>query len=138
MKRILIVDDEPTIITLVTIALKKSGYDVVTAESGQQALDLLERDKVAPDVLFTDLNIPGMNGIELAIKVKGLFPSVDMIIASANYPDGARERACSIGIKVSLDKPYLVPTLLSAITQCANTPTSSRSVFLLTFNSMVK
>ncbi len=67
-ERILIVDDEPSLCELLSILFEMEGYTVRTAASGEEAVDLL--DPFSPDVILTDLNMPGMSGRELLRHVK--------------------------------------------------------------------
>jgi CheY-like chemotaxis protein len=71
-KKILVVDDEKEIRTLLKQAFTNAGYDVRTASSAESALELLEEEKI--HVMFLDLNLPGMNGIELCGKIKKMLP----------------------------------------------------------------
>lgn len=66
--RILIVDDEDAILNMFTLGFTKKGYKVSTARSGEAALELLKYEKI--HVMFLDLNLPGMNGIELCRAIK--------------------------------------------------------------------
>ncbi len=68
MKKILLVDDSMTMLMSMEGVLKRAGFDVKTATDGNQALGLI--DSYAPDLVITDLNMPGMNGIELIKKIK--------------------------------------------------------------------
>lgn len=68
MKKILLVDDSMTMLMSMEGVLKRSGFDIKTATDGNKALALL--DSFAPDLVITDLNMPGMNGIELITKMK--------------------------------------------------------------------
>lgn len=67
-KRILIVDDEVPILNMMTRAFTKAGYEVRTAESAEEALELIKTYKYL--VFFLDLNLPGMNGIELCRHIR--------------------------------------------------------------------
>ena len=60
MAKILVIDDEPGIRDLLDTLLRRKGYDVVLAESGQKGLDLFRRER--PDVIVLDLKMPGMDG----------------------------------------------------------------------------
>ena len=68
MKKILLVDDSMTMLMSMEGVLKRAGFDVKTATDGNQALGLI--DSYAPDLVITDLNMPGMDGIELIKKIK--------------------------------------------------------------------
>jgi CheY-like chemotaxis protein len=71
-KKILIVDDELEIRTLLEKVFTKEGYEVRTADSAESALELLEDEKIF--VMFLDLNLPGMNGIDLCAKIRKDIP----------------------------------------------------------------
>ncbi len=79
--RILIVDDEPSIIILLSRILEQEGYTVRTALSGQEALK--EIKGFLPDLVITDLKMPGMSGLELMNRVKESHPETDFIILTA-------------------------------------------------------
>ena len=70
--KILIVDDDEAIINMEKLAFSRAGYDVVSAEDGEQALKILQRENI--HVVFTDLNMPEMNGIELCMAIRKLTP----------------------------------------------------------------
>ena len=81
-RRILVVDDEPVIAdTLVTI-LNGNGFSAQAAYDGASALDLVALSP--PDLLITDVSMPGMNGIDLAIKVRELFPDCKVLLFSGH------------------------------------------------------
>ncbi|WOH36344.1 response regulator [Thalassotalea fonticola] len=83
-KTILIVDDEPLIIKFLACFLSFHDYNVITAKSGQLALDKLKQEAV--DLIITDQNMPDMKGIELSQEIKQLFPNTPIIISSG-YSD---------------------------------------------------
>ncbi len=66
--KILVVDDEKAIVTLLKQAFTRAGFAVAAAGSGEEALKMLEMEEIF--VMFLDLNLPGMNGIELCRKIK--------------------------------------------------------------------
>jgi len=67
-KKILVVDDEKAILNLLKQAFLRAGFVVVPAESAEEALTVLEQEELY--VMFLDLNLPGMNGIELCRRIK--------------------------------------------------------------------
>jgi len=67
-KKILVVDDEPDILKVTSIRLKKLGYNVLTAVDGKQGLDTIRREK--PDLVLLDLVMPVMNGAEVCEQIK--------------------------------------------------------------------
>lgn len=66
-KNILVVDDAPSIRALYHMAFSHSGYNVQVAPTGEEALELLRAQPA--ELLFLDLNLPGMNGLELAARI---------------------------------------------------------------------
>jgi two-component system, NtrC family, response regulator HydG len=77
-RKILIVDDDPHLRVTFEFHLAHSGYAVSTAESAEQALNRLS--EVDPDVIITDLQMPGMNGLELLQRVKSARPDIDVLV----------------------------------------------------------
>ena len=68
MNKIMIVDDESSIRKLLNRVFSKKGYDIITAESGEEALDILNRESI--QVMFLDLKLPGINGIDLCRQIR--------------------------------------------------------------------
>lgn len=81
-KKILVVDDERPILRLLNQVFTKDGYEVRTAESASDALKIVENENIL--VMFFDLNMPEMNGIELCKKIKGQKPMA-IIYAITGY-----------------------------------------------------
>ena len=67
-KKILIVDDEPDILMITEIRLKASGYEILTAADGREALEAAEKQK--PDLILLDLSMPEIDGCEVAKRIK--------------------------------------------------------------------
>lgn len=83
-RRILVVDDEPSICKAMGRLLREEGYNVVTADSGARALEILAEQTV--HVIISDQRMPAMSGTELLDRVKGLYPGIVRIIVSG-YTD---------------------------------------------------
>ncbi len=79
--RILVVDDEKSLVLLASRILKKEGYEVKGAYSGEEALVILK--KYAPNLIISDLKMPGISGIDLLKEVKKKYPEIDFIILTA-------------------------------------------------------
>ncbi|HLB43849.1 MAG TPA: response regulator, partial [Candidatus Limnocylindrales bacterium] len=79
--RILVVDDEPSIRELLDIVLQREGYEVLLAESGRTAVDLLEREPI--DLLISDIKMPDMSGVEVLRAARGLDPDLLGIMVTA-------------------------------------------------------
>jgi CheY-like chemotaxis protein len=82
-RRILVVDDEPTVRETLAMMLRAAGYDVATAENGFEAL--LQLKRVLPEIIISDLNMPKMSGFELLSVIRRRFPTVAVIASSGAY-----------------------------------------------------
>src|SRR5207237_2855619 len=94
MARILIAEDEDGIRTLIARALRQDGHDVMTARDGAQALDLLAREQGAFELLLTDIRMPVMDGIALALAAARDHPRLAILLMTG-YAD-QRERASGL------------------------------------------
>ncbi|MFH0957510.1 MAG: response regulator, partial [Pseudomonadota bacterium] len=82
MTKILLVDDEASILSLLKMSLELDGYEVFTAENGYSALKLFQKE--APDVVILDARMPEMDGIELLGKIKSLRPETEVIMITGH------------------------------------------------------
>ena len=82
-RRVLVVDDEPAIRTCLTVLLESVGYDVDVAEDGIEALLLMSKN--TPDIIISDLNMPGMSGVDLLSEIRRRSPQVVRIAMSGAY-----------------------------------------------------
>ncbi len=80
-KRILLVDDEEGIQLLYREELKEEGFTVISAYNGDEALEKFRQE--APDLVILDINMPGMNGIEVLRQMKEINPDLPVILNSA-------------------------------------------------------
>lgn len=81
MKKILLVDDEESIHLLYREELEEEGYEVHSALSGEEALEKLHI--IAPDLVILDINMPGMNGIDVLRRMKEINQAMPVILSSA-------------------------------------------------------
>ena len=82
---VLVVDDEPALVYLAKMALEAGGYEVLAAFSGPQAIQLCRDQKDRIDLLLTDINMPRMNGAELACFVVELLPDLPVMFMTGGY-----------------------------------------------------
>lgn len=101
---ILVVEDEPTVRTLIGAVLSDAGYNVLETASGPEALLAVARHPDAIDLLLTDVRMPGMNGCDLAEEFSGLRPDARIMFMSA-YTDDPRAVNVSLGAAY-LQKPF--------------------------------
>jgi len=117
MARILIAEDEESLRALVARALALDGHDIVTARDGAEALDLLARERGWFDLLLTDIRMPVMDGIALAIAAAREHPDLGILLMTG-YAD-QRERAEVLDALVHdvIAKPFSVGMIRSAVNE---------------------
>ena len=104
-QRVLAVEDNESNMILIARVVEAEGYDLMRAEDGIMALDLLAREK--PDLILLDINIPGVHGLDLAgrLKADGRLANVPLVATTANVLQGDRERCLEAGCDDYLPKP---------------------------------
>ena len=102
--KVLIVDDEAIIRESLRDWLSDVGHQVLTAENGPQALEIIEREK--PGIAFVDLVMPGMDGIELLKRTKEISPSIDVVIITAYGSVPTAINAMREGAYDYIEKPF--------------------------------
>ena len=113
---LMIVDDEKDILTVINLVLKKEGYTVHSFGSGQEAIEhLLSCSDCC--TLISDIRMPGMNGFELAKKIKTIRPEMRIILASAYLVDESELKNLLLSTKVNavLEKPFHFSKLFETI-----------------------
>ncbi len=110
---ILVVDDEPNIRRLLSFKLSRAGYEVTTAESGEEALDGLR--SVTPDLLLLDLRLPGMHGLEVLERLEKSAPELPVVVLTAQGSVETAVDAMKRGARDFLTKPLELPRLEVAV-----------------------
>src|SRR5947207_1958547 len=115
MARVLVVDDDPDLLTLVELQLRHHGHDVATANGGEQALQYVD-EHGSPDVAVLDVAMPGMNGFELLETLRHRPETAELpaIFLSARVSPRDIDQGRSLDA-LYLTKPYVMHTLLQAI-----------------------
>jgi two-component system response regulator GlrR len=110
---LLLVDDDPDLLRLLTIRLKANGYGVTAVDSAQRALASIAASR--PDLVLTDLKMEGMDGMALFQEIQGAYPGLPVIILTAHgtIPDAVT--AVKRGVFGYLTKPYDADELLGQI-----------------------
>lgn len=112
--RIIFVEDEDSVRAFGVRALKKKGFEVVACNSAENALEQLERDKDF-GLLITDMVMPGMNGAELAVKVREQIPAIKIILASGYSEEIARRELAGSQDFDFLAKPFSLGDLTKKV-----------------------
>ena len=103
MAKILVVDDEASIVTMLAYNLKKEGYDVVTAEDGEVALEKFESEN--PDLLLLDIMMPKMDGYEVCRKIREK-SNVPIIMLTARADEVDKVVGLEMGADDYVTKPF--------------------------------
>lgn len=109
---VLVVDDEPQILRVMRASLPIRGYEVITASSGEEALDQLS--KQVPDLVILDLVMPEISGLEVCRRVRE-FSSVPIIVLSAKGSESDKVAALDLGADDYVTKPFGMDELLARV-----------------------
>jgi DNA-binding response OmpR family regulator len=109
---ILVVDDDPTVSEVVSIYLKRAGYQVIVADDGQQALDILERDR--PALVVLDLMLPNVDGLEITRWLRAR-DDTPIIMLTARREEVDRILGLELGADDYVVKPFSPRELVSRV-----------------------
>lgn len=115
MKRILIVEDEVAIREFEAINLKRVGYDVVEAGSGEEALDIYDNDIQGFDIALLDVMMPGMDGFALCKELRKRSDSIGIIMLTAKSQEMDKISGLMIGADDYITKPFSPTELLARV-----------------------
>lgn len=110
--KILVVDDEPQITRVLRTSLSSHGYEVKVANDGESALRTMEESR--PDLIITDLSMPGMTGIELCENIRD-HSQAPIIVLSVRGDDKSKVEALDKGADDYVTKPFSINELLARI-----------------------
>ena len=116
-RRILLVDDETGILDTLRILLRGNGYDVVAALSGREAIEMLP--ETSPDIVLTDIRMPGLTGLEVMAKAHELDPETAVILMTAQASLQTAVQAVNEGAYYYLQKPFANEELLAICRRAA-------------------
>jgi CheY-like chemotaxis protein len=114
-RTILVVDDEEMIRILASTLLERSGFQVLTAGGGEEALALYQTHHPRIDAVLLDVTMPGMNGLEVFEELKKINPHVAVVFSSGFARDRDSAQLLATGARAFLPKPYQMQDLLDAI-----------------------
>lgn len=125
-RKILIIDDEPTIADTLAVIFSSSGYEARAVYSAEQALEVLEAWQ--PDLSIIDVVLPGMNGIEFAIFLKASYPTCQFLLFSgqpgaSGLLEDARKKGHLFDILAKpLHPTFMLSTVSDMLTLCQDAP----------------
>ena len=115
-QRVLYIDDEPTLVFLLTRALEKLGIAVQGLASADEALTAFKHEPQAFTLVLTDFTMPGgMSGLELAQAVLAVRPDAAVVIASGAIDPAEVQRATAIGVRAVIQKPAKVAEMAELV-----------------------
>lgn len=123
--RIIVVDDDHDVLFFVRLVLENEGFAVACATSGEQAMETLAAGDYA--LMLTDLNMPGMDGIELARRARQLRPDLTVIMGTGQASPEVRQRAAEAGISDVFGKPFPFDRLLDRLISGCARPSNSEA-----------
>ncbi len=113
MEKILVIDDEKPTLMMFRLTLSAYGYEVLTAENGQEGLELFGRER--PSIVLTDIKMPGMNGIEVLKQVKAIDPTTEVIVITGHGDMDLAIQALNLDATDFINKPIQRHLLEAAI-----------------------
>jgi CheY-like chemotaxis protein len=114
-RKILLVDDNQSLITSMAMVMRHAGYEVYSATNGLEAVQYVERQSY--DIIFLDIKMPVMGGLEAFKKIREIDPDITVIIMTAYQVEQLREEALELGAKGILNKPFDLKQVLRSIDQ---------------------
>ena len=115
MSRILVVDDEEPLRTLVARGLGMDGHSCVTAADGAEALDVLVAEQGRFDLLLTDIRMPLMDGIALALAAKAQFPELTIMLMTGYAEQRERAKSLEAIVEEGMTKPFTIAELRETV-----------------------
>jgi CheY-like chemotaxis protein len=119
---ILIVDDEPAVLKVMKIVLEKSGFQVVLAGNGAEALEIFEQMRDQIRILITDMAMPGMNGLDLIRAIRNLNPAVHIVATTGMTTPDQMQAISDAGVSHVLSKPCSSHQLIELIRKLFSKP----------------
>jgi CheY-like chemotaxis protein len=121
MARILVLDDEPSILLMIKKMLEKAGHEVETALNGREGMALFEKNR--PDLLITDIIMPEKEGLETIFELRRKYPELKIIAISGGGridPYGYLPGAKLFGANMVFQKPLVQKEFIQAVSMLLN------------------
>ena len=122
LRTVLVVDDEPDVLRLVEAILSEQGYSVILAKGADSAIRTFERMPRKPDLILTDVVMPGMNGSDLADRVAALRPEMRVIYMSGYTDQSIVHHGLLAPEMALLQKPFSLSTLAHKLREALAPP----------------
>ena len=105
-KKILVVDDNSTNQLIAKLLLEQSGFEVLTASDGSEAVEIYKNKSTEIDLILMDIHMPVMNGYEASSKIKQMYPNAIIIAMTAEVTPGVKENCKNVGMMDYIAKPF--------------------------------
>ncbi|CAO1663622.1 MULTISPECIES: response regulator transcription factor [Halomonadaceae] len=115
MAKVLVVDDEPNIVLSLEFLMEQAGFEVVTAEDGEQALARVQDSQ--PDLLLLDISLPGISGFDVLERLRNEESTAQLpiIMLTAHGRDVEREKGMALGADDYITKPFSTQSLVEKV-----------------------
>jgi two-component system cell cycle sensor histidine kinase/response regulator CckA len=120
--KILVAEDEELVLALFQAILKKAGFDLVCASTGNQAASFFDAAHDTFDLLITDLSLPGMNGETLAAHVRNARPDIKLIFSTGSITDEPQKAIQRFNGAIFLPKPFGFEELVTIVNKALEIP----------------
>lgn len=119
-KKILVIDDDQSILSIFEYILNEAGYETVTAVDGYNAIEKVKNNKF--DLVFTDVKMPGLSGIDTYKEIRKLDPKLLVVMMTGYSVDELLKEAFELGAYGVIYKPFDMEEVLSIIEKIFNIP----------------
>jgi two-component system, cell cycle sensor histidine kinase and response regulator CckA len=116
-RTILVIEDEPPQLRLLTRILEQAGYNVVAATNGIEAAETYRRREAEIDLVLSDMALPKLGGWTVYVMLKEINPDVKMILMSGYLDNRVRADLIKGGVKDFIPKPYFPETIVTSVRQ---------------------
>jgi len=114
MARILLIDDDASLLDALSLTFEDAGYDVLSAPDGQRGLDLVKKE--APDAIISDVNMPGLDGFSLCKKLRESGNRIPLVLLTSRDDEIDEALGLELGADDYIAKPFSTRVLLARIT----------------------
>ncbi len=119
---VLLVDDEPVVLTIAARVLQRLGYQVLEAQSGEEALDVYSKNKEKIDITILDMVMPGIGGGQVYDRLKKMDPDAKVLLSSGYSRDGQAAEILQRGCNGFIQKPFTMSELSGQIRRIMEMP----------------
>ncbi|MFN2266668.1 MAG: response regulator [Desulfonatronovibrio sp.] len=117
MTKVLVIDDEPSALKLFSMFLKAYGYKSFEAESGEEGLDIFKSEN--PEIVFTDIKMPGIDGLEVLRRIKSMVPRTEVVVITGHGDMDLAIRALNSDATDFINKPIKREELEKALNRAS-------------------